>query len=234
MLAKLRYAAMAIISETSWIQRVSFVLLVTLPNFFQSGAAQFFKNKFGIEMPISIPFVWSITISAFVLLLIAIAKMAQKGLALEDALSPKLHIAITADDIAKRDEKHKQVDFRIINDSGLKISGISARVYSVQVGSLLPKVINEPLYPDERDSPFDLRSGDQTKIRFAYAREYTNGTRDIGLDMATKNHDPRISERSKITVRILCNECKYSEHVFEIAPDDKELFFVTDAKSNVW
>lgn len=226
MLGRLKYAAAAIVSETGWVQRVSFILLVTAPNIFQSDAADFIKQRLGIEMPVSIPLAWSITISVIVLLAIAILKMAQKGLDLEDLINPKLLLQFGEDHVERKDDNHRKATFTIANDLGVKITGITARLYSLQAGLNQEKVINGTLPPLRGSSPFDLRSGDHREIEFVFAVIYANGNREISLMANMVGEERKVVEKTKATVRIICNESKYLEHSFEISPDDADIFTI--------
>lgn len=226
MLGRLKYAAAAIVSETGWVQRVSFIFLVTAPNIFQSDAADFIEQRLGIEMPVSIPLAWSTTISVIVVLAIAILKTAQKGLDLEDLINPKLLLQFGVDHVERKDDNHKKATFTIANDTGVKITGIIARLYSLQAGLNQEKVINVTMRPIRGSSPFDLRSGDHREIEFVMGVIYVNGNRDISLMVPKVGEERKIVEKTKATVRVICNESKYLEHSFEISPDDADIFTI--------
>ncbi len=55
---------------------------------------------------------------------------------------------------------------------------------------------------------------------------YANGNRDISLMVPKVGEERKIVEKTKATVRIICNESKYLEHSFEISPDDADIFTI--------
>lgn len=222
MLKALKYAAAALISETGWLQKVFFALIVSAPNLLQSDAANLIKETTGIVLPASLPFAWSATVSIVILLIITLLKMAAKGIALEENAQPILSFQFSPNDIEQPNKNHKHVNFTIANNSTVKITEITARIYSIQVGTEAPRIINTSMYPERGDNPFNLRSGDHREIRFVYATYYADkrwGVNIFGLG-------EKITKETRATIRVICNENKFIERAFRIIPDDKDVFTI--------
>ena len=210
-------------TDTDRAGRVFQFLLVGFPNLLSTPLVDRVAIMTGCEFPEGISLSYTLGISFLVLVFIIIWNMAKKGIALEEAATPKIVIDDVIE-IRSQDGTTQRMELKIRNSGGADLKNCLAKIESIKSPDLRlhrPRALRTFVQSEEeRTGPFNLRVGESKHIPFL---SYSNMFRESGAKSSIRveyetdgpHCDLDGNERHEIVLAI------YSE-----GPETKEAFDV--------